>query len=83
MNNEEVYNKYKRKVIVLSEGEEFCKKCRGRGVVYAPGKLKNPSFTTKVYPLRCNECLGDGKIDWIEKVTGKQKTMSGTDGAPA
>jgi len=77
------FNKYKNKLIYLKEGEEFCEKCKGKGMVTIKGKFRNP-FDTKYHTLRCDVCLGDGKIDWIEKVTGKPKmsALDETDCAP-
>ena len=77
------FNKYKNKLIYLKEGEDFCKKCKGKGMVTIKGKFRF-IFSTKYHTLKCNVCLGDGKIDWIEKVTGKPKmsTLDGTDCAP-
>jgi len=76
-----IFNKYKNKLVSLGEGEEFCKKCKGKGMVSIKGKFHNPFSSTKYHTLRCSVCLGDGKIDWIEKVTGKPKTpaLDGTD----
>jgi len=76
-----IFNRYKNKLVSLKEGEEFCKKCKGKGVVLAPGTFRHHPFTSKINKLKCNICLGDGKIDWIEKVTGKPKisALDGTD----
>lgn len=63
------YNAHLKKIIELSEGEEFCSKCDGKGVVPKEGKI----FACKaILPLICSKCLGDGKIDWVEKVLGKK-----------
>ena len=65
------YNIYHKKLIKLNDGEMFCPKCDGKG------KLKQTGcyFTTN-FVLTCDKCLGDGKIDWIEKATGKQLKQS-------
>lgn len=42
----------------LNSGEELCHKCKGSGL---QGKLEF-----------CNICLGSGKLDWVENMTGKQ-----------
>lgn len=67
-----VFNQHKHRLITLREGEEFCEKCRGEGVVVLRGNLL--SLFAKKY-LTCSGCQGDGKIDWIERVTGKPKTV--------
>lgn len=59
------YNSFKRMIIELAEGEQFCKKCLGRGEI----NRRKPD--KKIKKLVCNKCLGEGKIDWIEKVVGK------------
>jgi len=58
-----VYNTNLRKYIFLSEGETICKKCNGKGRV--PLRVG--------ITLECSECLGEGKIDWIEKITTKKR----------
>lgn len=60
------YNINKKRYIELKEGERFCFKCDGKGC--APKKKEG----LRTVMLKCNECLGDGKIDWIEEVIGKK-----------
>lgn len=62
--NGEKYNRFLNMFIHLNDGEEFCKKCDGRGVVPLRKILKEK----RVRNLTCNKCLGKGKIDWVEKV---------------
>lgn len=65
----EAYNYHLKKHIVLSEGEKVCPKCKGKGRI----PKNNGFFTKHLDPsLICDKCFGDGKIDWIEQVTGKQ-----------
>ena len=61
------YNNHLKRFIELKDGEEFCKKCHGKGSVfrYRPYRKK--------IALTCNICLGTGKLDWVEKVVGKNK----------
>ncbi len=59
------YNRHKQKYIVLKEGEYFCKKCNGSGDVPR-------SNATHRKNLICSKCLGEGKLDWIEKAVGKR-----------
>lgn len=61
------YNKHKKHLVDLNEGEEWCPKCKGVGVIKLPGIT---GWFNKT--LICSECFGDGKIDWIEKATGKK-----------
>lgn len=66
------YNKFKKRYTELKEGEEFCKTCHGEGMVkskraYA-GALKKGAL------LVCKDCLGDGKLDWVECAVGKKLT---------
>lgn len=69
------FNRYKNKLISLREDETFCKKCNGKGIIKNKYKYRIPPFN-KIKYLTCNECLGDGKYDWIEQATGKPKTTT-------
>ena len=42
----------------LNEGEEYCNECLGTGFLNH---------------LTCLKCKGSGKLDWVEKVTGKKE----------
>ncbi len=68
------YNKFKKIHLKLNEGEEFCKRCDGSGMVKSaksyPGLIKKHGL------LLCIDCMGDGKIDWVEKATGKRRKNS-------
>lgn len=46
---------------ILEEGECFCNLCKGKGRVLC----KDNIYAT------CMDCKGTGKIDWVEKITGK------------
>jgi len=70
------YNKFKKIHLSLNEGEEFCKKCDGDGMVNTK-KLQNRLLKSYV-SLVCKNCMGEGKIDWIEKATGKKRKVSET-----
>ena len=78
----ERYNKYKKCLISLEEGEEFCTKCKGEGIIVR--KRRSGLFRNSVR-LCCSKCNGDGKVDWVEKATGKKRRFSGTNqqGPPA
>ena len=65
------YNMFLRNYITLKDGERFCEKCKGRGKV---PKMAKPQGTGTAM-LVCNECLGDGKIDWVEEVLGKKRKV--------
>lgn len=65
------YNKNKKCYVELEEGEQFCPKCDGSGrVPKRNGKYASIRFAAE---LNCDKCLGDGKIDWIERATGKKQ----------
>ena len=52
----------------LKEGEIICDKCRGTGSTKVKRKSKIPE---PYYPLTmCLKCLGAGKLNWIENITG-------------
>jgi len=75
------FNKYKKRLITLRDGEQFCKKCDGKGIVSNRLTIHDRSTFVAAKYLICSECLGDGKIDWVEKVTGKAiVTQGGIDG---
>jgi len=59
------YNKYLKKYIILDDGQSYCNKCNGSGIVSTKRLDHN---TTK---LICYKCHGTGVLDWVEKVTGK------------
>ena len=61
------YNAHLNKYIFIKEGEEFCPRCDGKGIVPIKGK---PISNTGTY-LICSHCFGAGKLDWVEKVMGK------------
>lgn len=63
---EKRYNRKNKCHITLNDGERFCPKCDGVGYVKGPKR-----FTL----LTCNICNGDGKLDWIEEVTGKKRRV--------
>ena len=60
------YNINKKQYIELNEGERFCSKCDGSG------RVRNRKYGLPIITLKCDKCLGDGKIDWIEEVIGKK-----------
>jgi hypothetical protein len=49
----------------LKEGECVCQCCNGWGEQYD---------AERDYIIRCTHCWGDGKLDWVENVTGKKIT---------
>jgi DnaJ-class molecular chaperone len=68
--NHKRYNKHLKRLISLKEGEEFCSECNGEGVIISK-RIFTPS--KKTHLLICKTCIGDGKVDWVEKATGKRK----------
>jgi hypothetical protein len=51
----------------LKKGEYLCKPCNGWGRILNEDSLLRTPF------LKCPVCLGDGKLDWIENIVGKQE----------
>lgn len=79
--NQQRYNKHKKRLITLRDGEEFCTVCHGEGMVAS--KRNFLGIHKKGRLLVCKKCMGDGKVDWIEKATGKRpRRISGTDASP-
>lgn len=61
------------KKIKLKEWEEICDNCQGiRYFGYHKPNLNRNSF-----PKFCQKCKGAGKLDFIEKITGKKKWVWG------
>ncbi len=54
----------------LNEGEVICKKCEGEGFTRFT-EMRGKHF----YPMKmvCDKCGGDGKLDWVEDITGKKE----------
>jgi DnaJ-class molecular chaperone len=68
MKQEKYFNSFCNKYIIINDGEELCFKCKGKGTV----KITN-IFNRQSIILKCDKCLGDGKIDWVDKATGKNR----------
>jgi DnaJ-class molecular chaperone len=66
------YNKLTKTHLTLNKGEEFCKTCRGEGMVVLRRDYTSLKTSSS---LVCKDCLGTGKIDWIEKVIGKKSHL--------
>ena len=71
----ERYNSNLKKIIKLQEGEKFCPKCDGKGRVPRCEKAMARFSETYIF-LECDKCLGEGKIDWIERIVGKQRPLN-------
>ncbi len=54
----------------LKEGEVICDKCNGSGVIRTTEQRGKHFYPIKTF---CEKCHGDGKLDWIENVTGKRR----------
>jgi len=52
--------------MMLEDHEVFCPKCKGtgKGETWKSGEFE---FTPE-----CNHCLGEGKLDWLERIIGKK-----------
>ena len=67
-----VLKKSEIKKMDLREGECACGRCNGWGEVYD---------SERDYIIKCMHCLGEGKLDWVENVTGKKLSrVAGTSG---
>lgn len=56
----------------LKEGEVICSPCKGTGVIITTEKRGNGFYQVKTF---CEKCNGDGKLDWIENITGKRTPL--------
>ena len=72
----ESMKKYKNiiKTQPLKEGEQRCVRCDGGGIVYIFEEA-----IPSIHDLVCPKCNGEGKINWIEDVFGKQKKVMNFD----
>jgi DnaJ-class molecular chaperone len=52
----------------IKDYEYICDKCDGLGLV----KRKYEEFEFVTKSTTCPKCLGDGKLDFIENITGKK-----------
>lgn len=66
---EKQYNLNTRRYVTVQEGEHLCPKCRGKGRV----PMKHSKIPSML--LECDKCLGVGKLDWVEKATGKRRVI--------
>jgi excinuclease UvrABC ATPase subunit len=56
--------------VKLEEGEVFCNKCKGEGVIPLDEKrYLNGSWYS------CSRCRGTGKMDWISNITRSYKMI--------
>jgi len=49
------------------KGEVICEKCDGKGTRRKPGHISLLEI--------CPTCNGAGKLDWVENVTGRKRTV--------
>lgn len=54
--------------IKLKDGEIICPECQGKGIKPRKIDIFNPHDIT----YKCEKCQGEGKLDWIEQIIGKQ-----------
>ncbi len=54
----------------LEPGEMICPKCNGKSHYQSWGNVANH------FKPPCSKCLGTGKVDWIENITGKKLPIS-------
>lgn len=54
--------------IELNPGEHLCDECNGEGRT----GFTIPNKHIRSYPIICNKCRGNGKLDWIENIVGKR-----------
>ena len=62
----------------LKDGEVVCHKCNGTGKLKEWGMGGGFTVTPE-----CHVCCGEGKLDWIERVIGKERYYSPIFGDPS
>ena len=45
---------------------ETCEECKGKGYIF---------LVNKEYFIRCTKCMGKGKLDWVERITGSRRDI--------
>jgi hypothetical protein len=67
-----IFNKWKLQYIYLEKGECFCDKCSGIGasvkIIKSSCCVGPTKLMTKIL-TKCSRCSGNGKLDWISKIT--------------
>lgn len=67
------YNFNLNQIIEINDSETVCSKCLGRGRVSKNnGVFSSIRKRNKQQTLCCDVCLGEGKLDWVEKIVGKK-----------
>ena len=56
--------------VFLRKGEMLCPSCNGKG--YLGISLTRSKSIGRAKPKPCDKCKGNGKIDWVENITGKK-----------
>ncbi len=59
----------------LKKGEVKCDKCEGNGLAKKPKIFRDSGGTYITIDMNhtCRKCKGDGKLDWIENIVGKEQ----------
>ncbi len=55
----------------LEVGEVICDKCKGETFIRYTEQRGNSFYPMKI---TCDKCKGNGKLDWIENITGIKKS---------
>jgi len=61
-----------RKLAKLGPGESHCPDCGGSGIFKIDDQRDHNKIGI-VDHILCDKCLGTGKLDWVEKIVGKEE----------
>lgn len=53
-----------------NEDFEICENCKGKGNI-------QEKIDTTIFYLRCKKCFGAGRLNWVEKIFGKDEEYDG------
>lgn len=63
-------------MIKLEKGGMICPECNGTGISEYVQEINIQNYQTITGKTFCKKCLGNGKLDWIENLVGKENPLN-------